>query len=149
MPAAAEALGWHKGDLARAVAISLLPSEVLRLFEGKPLSYAHGDVLLKVHDVIGTAEMIDRAAELLSQPKRRTVEQVIAHLLKVKEESGIELKVRKDRSRRGTRFVFEFSIEARQADDIIASGEQLAPIILMVLSMIRSTRKAKERSHSS
>jgi hypothetical protein len=142
MTAAAEALGWHKADLMRAVAISQLPAEVLQIFEGKTLVYAHGDVLLKIHEALGTAETVNRAKELLNEPKRRTAEQIVAHLASVKEESGLKLRVRKDRSHRVTRLVFEFSVEAAQADEIITAGQDLAPIIQMVLSMLR-TRKVR------
>jgi hypothetical protein len=142
MTAAAEVLGWHKADLMRAIAISQLPAEVLQIFEGKTLVYAHGDVLLKIHEALGTAEMVNRAKELLNEPKRRTAEQIVAHLASVKEESGLRLRVRKDRSHRVTRLVFEFSVEAAQADEIITAGQDLAPIIQMVLSMLR-TRKVR------
>lgn len=145
MTAAAEAVGWHKADLMRAVAISQLPAEVLQLFEGKTLVYAHGNVLLKIHEALGTAEMVDRAKALLTEPKRRSADQIVAHLMSVKEESGLTLRVRKDRSQRVTRFVFEFSVEAPQADEIITAGQDLAPIVHMVLSMLR-TRRAQHQN---
>lgn len=137
---AAEALGWHKSDLRRAVAISQLPPEVLQLFDGKTLLYADGDVLLKIHETIGAAKMVARADELLQDSKRRSVEQIVAHLMGVKEQSGLELKVRQDRSQRVTRFVFEFSVEVAQTHEIINAGEELAGLISMVLSMLKRRR---------
>jgi hypothetical protein len=137
MTGAAEAMGWHKGDLTKAVAISRLPVEVLQLFEGKTLVLAHGEVLLKLHRALGAVTMADRAKAMLIQPKRRTPEQIISLLIGVKEDAGLSLKVRKDRSRRGSRFVFEFSVDASEADEFITAGEDLAPIIQMMLTMLR------------
>ncbi|WP_232316921.1 hypothetical protein, partial [Candidatus Burkholderia verschuerenii] len=145
MTGAAQALGWHKTKLMRAVAISQLPIEVLQLFEGKTLLYANGDVLLKIHQVIGTAKMVECAEELLKKPKRRSAEQIVAHLMGVKEESRLALKIRKVRSQRVTRFVFEFSVKVSEAAEIIAGGEDLAPIIKTALSMLQTKQKARKQ----
>lgn len=134
---AAEALGWRKSHLKRAVAVSQLPAQVLQLFDGKILINAIGDVLLHIHEVIGTAEMVRRAEELLQKPNRRTAEKIVAHLVGTKEESQVSLKVRKSRSQRGSRFVFEFSVEAAYADEIITAGQDFSPVVQLVLSMLR------------
>ncbi|WP_321794654.1 hypothetical protein [Caballeronia sp. J97] len=142
--AAAEVMGWHKVDLMRAVAISQLPAEVLKLFEEKTLVFAQGDVLLKIHEALGTVETVDRAKALLKEPKRRTAEQIVALLFGVKDDSGLTLKIRRDRSQRGARFVFEFSVDAPGVDDFIDAGEDLTPVVQMLVTMIQ-TRKAQNK----
>ena len=143
LTSAAEKSGWHKSALVNAVAVSELPSEILRLFEGKTLSRSHGESLLKVYNAIGEDEFVARAKEMLDAPKRRTTDQIIAYLLSVREASGIDLRIRERRERGTTRFVFEFSVDAKQADELMLSSKELAPIVHMALAMIR-TRKAKE-----
>jgi hypothetical protein len=123
--AAAEVLGWRKTDLMRALAISHLPAEVLQIFEGKTLVYAHGDVLRKIHEALGTAEMVNRAKELLNEPKRRTAEQNVAHPMSVKEDPGLRLRVRKDRGHRVTRLVFESQSKQRRQTTSLQPGRSL------------------------
>ena len=147
MTSAAAALsGWHKSNFMKAVAVSELPAEVLKLFEGKALSFAQGEIFLKVHKAIGEKQMVAHVVEMHNAPKRRTGDQIIAHLLSVKDSFGVDLKIRKRRGRGATRLVFEFSVDIDQVGKIMLTGEDIARIIQMTLAMLQTRKDSQARS---
>ncbi len=83
---------------------------------------------------------------MLDAPKRRTVDQIIAHLLSVKESSGVDLKIRKRRERGAMRLMFEFSVDMDQVGEMMLTGEEIAPIIQMTLAMLQTWKANQVRS---
>ncbi|TCK31912.1 hypothetical protein B0G84_9021 [Paraburkholderia sp. BL8N3] len=132
---------WSKPEFAKAVAISELPPRVLELFKGKPLSFALGEVLLRIQKVLGSAEMSERADAMVTQPRRLTSDQIVATFLRVMPGGGVDLKIRTTASG----FVFQFHVDFDHSDEMIFCAEDLAPVIQMSLMSLRRKRLSGRR----
>jgi hypothetical protein len=127
---------WERTGLAKAVAISELPSEVVQLFEFKRLTYDLGATLVKIRNAIGEREMAARAKKILSAPRRRTTNEILANLLQVRPDQGVELAVRREQ----TSMVFEFKVALDEAEELITGSSEIAALIQVAMMNLRFKR---------
>lgn len=136
--AAAASPTWRRTALAKAVAISELPSAVLELFELKRLTYDLGTTLVKIRNAIGEREMAERAKKILNTPRRRTTDQILAELLEVRPEQGVELAVRREK----TSMIFEFKVALKESEELMNSTSEIAALVQVALMNVRFKRNA-------
>jgi len=136
--AVAASPAWDRTGLAKAIAISELPTEVLQLFELRRLTYDLGAVLLKIRNAIGESEMITRAKKILSAPRRRTTDDVLANLLQVRPEQGVELAVRREK----TSMVFEFKVPLNETEELMTGTNEIAALVQVAMMNVRFKRNA-------
>jgi hypothetical protein len=127
---------WERTRLAKAIAISELPSEVLQLFELKRITYDLGATLLKIRKAIGEREMAARANKLLSTPRRRTTDEIVANLLQVRPEQGVDLAVRREQGS----LVFEFKVKLDEAEELMLGANQIAALVQVAVMNVRFKR---------
>jgi hypothetical protein len=129
---------WDRTVLQKAIAISELPAEVLQLFELKSLTYDLGATLVKIRNAIGESEMTARAKKILSAPRRRTTNEILANLLQVRPEQGVELAVRREK----TAIVFEFKVALNEAEELMTGTSEIAALVQVALMNVRFKRNA-------
>ncbi|BBQ03610.1 hypothetical protein BSFA1_87380 (plasmid) [Burkholderia sp. SFA1] len=129
---------WERTALAKAVSISELPPEVLQLFELKRVTYDLGATLVKIRNAIGEREMAARAQKILSAPRRRTTNEILANLLQVRPEQGVELAVRRER----TSMVFEFRVPLEEGEELMNSTSEIAALVQVAMMNVRFKRNA-------
>jgi hypothetical protein len=127
---------WERTRLAKAIAISELPSDVLQLFELKRLTYDLGATLLKIRKAIGEREMAVRANKLLSTPRRRTTNEIVANLLQVRPEQGVDLAVRREQGA----MVFEFKVKLDEAEELMMGANEIAALVQVAVMNVRFKR---------
>ncbi|VXC81849.1 conserved hypothetical protein [Burkholderia sp. 8Y] len=135
--AVAASPAWGLNRLTRAVAISKLPPSVLQLFELKHFTWELGATLLKIRKSIGETEMAVRASKMLNAPRRRTIDEMIATLLDVRPEQGVDLAVR----RKDNKMIFEFKVDLRETDDLLLSANQIAALVQVAVMNVRFKRQ--------
>ncbi|SAK63465.1 hypothetical protein AWB82_03314 [Caballeronia glebae] len=127
---------WDRTVLQKAIAISELPAEVLQLFELKRLTYDLGAILVKIRNAIGESELTARAKEILSAPRRRTTDEILAKLLDVRPEQGVELVVRREK----TSMVFEFKVPLSETEELMTSTKEIAALVQVAMMTVRFKR---------
>ncbi|WP_157697565.1 hypothetical protein [Caballeronia calidae] len=127
---------WERTRLAKAIAISKLPSEVLQLFELKRITYDLGATLVKIRKTIGEREMTARANKMLSAPRRRTTNEILANLLQVRPEQGVELAVRREHGA----MVFEFKVTLDEAEELMMGANEIAALVQVAVMNVRYKR---------
>ncbi|SAK98642.1 hypothetical protein AWB76_07563 [Caballeronia temeraria] len=136
--AAAASPAWDRTALAKAIAISELPTEVLQLFELKRLTYDLGSILVKMRNAIGESELTARAKKILGAPRRRTTDQILAELLLVRPEQGVELAVRRGK----TAMVFEFKVPLDETEELLTGTNEIAALVQVAMMNVRFKRNA-------
>jgi hypothetical protein len=126
---AANITGWERAKLAKAIAISELPSVVLFLFEGKYLSLEIGETLISIKRAIGTETMVRNARVLQDNPKRRSMDELINALAGAKTYSDMTLKMRGT----PTRLTFEMTFNVEDADQLIVDAEIVKGMVRSIL----------------
>jgi len=127
---------WERTALIKAVAIAELPSEVLQLFELKRLTYDLGAILIKIRNAIGESELTARAKDILSAPRRRTTDEILAKLLQVRPEQGVELVIRREK----TSMVFEFKVPLSETEELMTGTNELAALVQVAMMNVRFKR---------
>ncbi|GJH30904.1 hypothetical protein [Caballeronia novacaledonica] len=127
---------WERTRLSKAIAISKLPSEVLQLFELKRITYDLGATLVKIRKAIGEREMAARANKMLSAPRRRTIDEIVANLLQVRPEQGVELAVRRDHGA----MVLEFKVKLDEAEELLVGASEIAALVQVAVMNVRFKR---------
>lgn len=136
--AVAASPAWDRTALAKAIAISELPTEVLQLFELKRLTYDLGAILVKMRNAIGESELTARAKKILGAPRRRTTDQILAELLLVRPEQGVELAVRRGK----TAMVFEFKVPLDETEELLTGTNEIAALVQVAMMNVRFKRNA-------
>ncbi|SAL51067.1 hypothetical protein AWB70_04149 [Caballeronia cordobensis] len=136
--AVAASPSWNRTVLQKAVAISELPAEVLELFELKQITYDLGARLVKIRNAIGESEMTERAKKILSAPRRRTIDEIVASLLQVRSEQGVELAVRREKAS----IVFEFKVALDESEELMTGTSEIAALVQVALMNVRFKRNA-------
>ncbi|SAL05603.1 hypothetical protein AWB81_07229 [Caballeronia arationis] len=133
----AEAItGWGRARVLKAVAISDLPPQVLELFELTPITFDLGDILVRIQKAIGTRELATRAEKMLLTPRRRTTDEIVATLLQVRPEQGVELVVRRE----PTAMVFEFRVGLAETEELMVGTDELAALVQVSVMNMRFKR---------
>ncbi|MDR5754995.1 MULTISPECIES: hypothetical protein [unclassified Caballeronia] len=137
---------WKAFRLSQAIAISNLPPEVLELFKSRPLTYRLGVTLVQLQKAIGTEELAARATEMLGVPRRRSTDQIVAALLKVRLKGEGNVRVRRE----GSDMVFEFKVPLSEPDQLVFTAEEMAALIEMSIMTLKvkmpdAKRKTKKK----
>ncbi|BCQ29986.1 hypothetical protein NK8_81770 (plasmid) [Caballeronia sp. NK8] len=129
---------WERRTVARAIAISNLPPEVLELFVYRPLTFSTGATLLRIQKAMGAEELARRAAEMLKAPRRRSTDEIVASLLRARSNAGPNMTVRMD----GTDMVIVFKVPVDDPEELLFTAEEMGPVIEMAIMTLRARRKS-------
>lgn len=137
---AATITGWDRPKLARAVAISKLPSEVLSLFDGSYMSLEVGETLIGIQRTIGKEKLIRNAMSLHDRPKRRTTDELLNALAGARDYSDMSLKIRAT----PTRISFEMTFDVENAEQLLIDEDEVKGHIQAILMLSPQREKRKK-----
>ena len=85
---------------------------------------------------IGEREMAARANKLLSTPRRRSTNEIVANLLQVRPEQGVDLAVRREQGA----MVFEFKVKLDEAEELMMGANEIAALVQVAVMNVRFKR---------
>lgn len=138
---AAQATGWDRGDLYRAIAVSRLPAAVIDLFGKATLSREIGDTLLSIEKTIGAEKMLRNARAVRDRPKRRTTNDLLNALAGAKDYSDMSLKIRGT----GSKITLEMTFDVEDAEQLLLDEDEVKGHIQAMLMLAPQREKRKKR----
>jgi len=139
MAEAATITGWDRSTLARAIAISKLPSIVLSLFDGSYMSLEVGETLIGIQRTIGKEKLIRNAMSLHDRPKRRTTDELLNALAGARDYSDMSLRIRAT----PTKISFEMTFNVEDARGLLIDEDEVKGYIQACLMSSRREKRKK------
>jgi hypothetical protein len=139
MAEAATITGWDRSTLARAIAISKLPSIVLSLFDGSYMSLEVGETLIGIQRTVGEERLIRNARALHDRPKRRSTDELLNALAGARDYSDMSLRIRAT----PTKISFEMTFNVEDARGLLIDEDEVKGYIQAFLMSSRREKRKK------